>query len=61
MEFVGPGVARVAWVSGVHWDSVGSNAPATVGWAELERSNAEGATNLAIMRQAMEHPAPDSG
>jgi hypothetical protein len=63
MEFVAPGVARVSWRGPLFLDVTPgvTNGPSIGDWAEFERENEGVAAELSKFKQALEHPAPDTG
>lgn len=70
MEFVNPGVARIAWQGELHLDSATgqgnanpSNTNNSIGgnWAAFEKQNEAIAPSLNLFRKALVHPAPDTG
>ncbi len=64
MEFIANGKARVAWRGKLHWEPgyFGKTNGLFLGdWAAYDRTNAQFALILEKLRQALEHPAPDSG
>jgi hypothetical protein len=62
MEFVGPGKARVAWRGELHLDfPAGTNRSTIKPWIELDQENGRFAATMDGFKQALEHPAPDTG
>ncbi len=55
MSYTAPGQARVAWKGELRLDS------GTGAWAELEAQVEKAEPSMKPLRQALEHPAPDSG